>query len=74
MKNAEIVFDVVKRQQLTMTSTDEPMPSSDEMDFVFVEHEVRATGPCICGSDKTFGECCGHEIVDAQRRKVDGAR
>jgi len=34
----------------------------DECDFVIVKKTVRLNGPCICGSDVTFADCCGRDI------------
>jgi hypothetical protein len=35
----------------------------EEFDFVVRKHNVRISGPCICGSEKLFKDCCGREIV-----------
>jgi hypothetical protein len=37
--------------------------SLDDCNFVVRKHYVRFDGPCICGSEKTFGECCGRGIA-----------
>lgn len=37
--------------------------SIDECDFVVRKQHVRLDGPCICGSDRIFRNCCGQEIV-----------
>jgi hypothetical protein len=37
--------------------------SIEECDFVVHNRQVRADGPCICGSDRMFKDCCGREIV-----------
>jgi hypothetical protein len=44
-------------------STDKPASGSlDDCDFLIMEHSVRWNGPCICGSQKAFGDCCGKGI------------
>jgi len=35
----------------------------DECDFVVRKQNVRLDGPCICGSDRKFRDCCGRQIV-----------
>ena len=37
--------------------------SIDECDFVVHKRNVRLNGPCICGSDRMFRDCCGREIA-----------
>lgn len=48
--------------------TDSSDPSIDDCDFVVRKQQVRVDGPCICGSDRIFRECCGREIVANLKR------
>lgn len=41
----------------------DPSKSSDDCDFVVRKHFVRLSGPCICGSDRTFRDCCGKDLA-----------
>jgi hypothetical protein len=43
--------------------------SIDECDFVVHKRHVRPDGPCICGSDRMFKDCCGREIVAELKRQ-----
>ena len=43
--------------------------SIDECDFVVHKRHVRPDGPCICGSDRMFKDCCGREIVAELQRQ-----
>jgi SEC-C motif-containing protein len=36
--------------------------SLDDCNFVVRKHSVRLDGPCICGSDKSFEDCCGRGL------------
>jgi hypothetical protein len=45
--------------------------SIDDCDFVVHKRNVRLDGPCICGSDRMFKDCCGREIVaELERQRV----
>lgn len=37
---------------------DAPLSEGDQ-DFLFRSVEIHRDGPCVCGSDKSFRECCG---------------
>lgn len=45
-----------------------PIPDSggggsiNDYDFVVMRQDVRVNGPCICGSELNFGDCCGKKI------------
>ena len=43
--------------------------SIDDCDFVVHQRNVRVDGPCICGRDRMFKDCCGREIVAELRRQ-----
>jgi hypothetical protein len=40
-----------------------PHQASDDCDFLVKRQFVRFSSPCICGSDKTFRDCCGRELA-----------
>jgi hypothetical protein len=58
----KVVKHVVTRlEQSTPSST--PISSDDpNVDFVAKKKSVRYDDPCICGSEKIFGECCGKNL------------
>lgn len=61
---AQRMFSEIKKSTDTCQPTGEPPNGSlDDCDFVVVKHHVRVNGPCICGSEKKFKECCGKNIV-----------
>jgi len=35
---------------------------SDDIEFITRKHSIAREGPCICGSAKSFGECCGKGV------------
>jgi hypothetical protein len=43
--------------------------SIDDCDFVVHKRNVRLDGPCICGSDRMFKDCCGREVVAELKRQ-----
>jgi hypothetical protein len=49
--------------------TDGSAVSIDDCDFVVRKQYVRPDGPCICGSDRMFRDCCGREIVAELERQ-----
>ena len=53
-------------KQLVDTSTpmNQPM-QEDDCDFMIVKHSVRLDGPCICGGEKLFKDCCGRGIAES---------
>lgn len=36
--------------------------SQEELDFMVMQHSVRPNGPCICGGEKRFIDCCGRNL------------
>jgi hypothetical protein len=53
-------------QNLMKTKLPEGQPPSglaEDYDFMIVKHEVRLNGPCICGSEKSFEDCCGRGLA-----------
>ena len=50
----------------TKGQSEPPSVSMDECEFMIMEHSVRFEGPCICGSQKMFKDCCGQKIVAAK--------
>lgn len=58
----KVVKHVVTRlEQSTPSST--PVSSDDpNVDFVAKKKSIRYDDPCICGSERIFGECCGKNL------------
>jgi hypothetical protein len=62
------MMDHIRKIMDNVVSTEASDVSIDECDFVVRKHNVRLDGPCICGSDRIFRECCGREIVANLKR------
>lgn len=59
------LFEAVRERAKNNTPTKSQAGSLDDCDFVLIKHHVRAGGPCICGSERLFKDCCGREIGGA---------
>lgn len=52
------------------TPTDKPFDESmEDCEFMMIEHQVRADGPCICGGEKLFKDCCGKKMIESIAQK-----
>lgn len=40
--------------------------SQDDIKFMALRHKVRLDGPCICGSEKKFLDCCGKSLAKSK--------
>jgi hypothetical protein len=59
----EKMMDHIRKMMKGVVPAGPPDLSIDDCDFVVNKRNVRLDGPCICGSDRMFKDCCGREIV-----------
>jgi len=57
------MMEYIRKIMQAVVPADDSDVSIDECDFVVRKQNVRLDGPCICGSDRMFKDCCGREIV-----------
>jgi hypothetical protein len=63
------MMEHIRRVMQGVVPEDRSNASIDECDFVVHKRYVRPDGPCICGSDRMFKDCCGREIVAELKRQ-----
>jgi SEC-C motif len=65
----EKVMEHIRKVMQGVVPEDRSNISIDDCDFVVHKRYVRPDGPCICGSDRMFKDCCGREIVAELKRQ-----
>lgn len=45
--------------------------TQEDFDFTILKQTVRPTGPCVCGSTKSFKECCGRDLENPPGREKE---
>jgi len=65
----EKMMDHIREMMKGVVPASPPDLSIDDCDFVVHKRNVRVDGPCICGSDRMFKDCCGREIVAELERQ-----
>ena len=69
MEKKKKIMDHIHKIMEGVAPANAPDMSIDECDFVVHERHVRPDGPCICGSDRMFKDCCGREVVAELKRQ-----
>ncbi len=64
----EKMMDHIRKMMKGVVPASSPDLSIDDCDFVVHKRNVRLDGPCICGSDRMFKDCCGRKIVAELKR------